>query len=113
MTSVGGCDEVDGCPFNGTFVNTNVSFNMFTRSERSASRGGFAITTAMFGVLFITSSLWLVKRVRERENSAETLPVPLVPGILRAFKNHAFRPLLIGCTILSDLWGPPPTIVYQ
>lgn len=70
----------------------------FVASERNV----FTVLALIFGGYYIFTMLVLVFSMQERKKSLEPPPVPLVPSILRAFKNIAFRPLL-GAWILDHM----------
>eukprot|EP01006_Ploeotia_vitrea_P018099 TRINITY_DN49364_c0_g1_i1.p1 TRINITY_DN49364_c0_g1~~TRINITY_DN49364_c0_g1_i1.p1 ORF type:complete len:763 (+),score=426.35 TRINITY_DN49364_c0_g1_i1:37-2325(+) len=63
---------------------------------KADDREVYRLLATIFGSYYIITMCNLVFRMKERGKSMETRPVPLVPSVLRAFKNVAFRPLLIG-----------------
>ena len=77
-----------------------VSFTGFKLSALDANRVAFAALAGGFGLYYVASVLLMVWRVKERPLLGEALnPVPLVPSFMRAFKNDAFRPLLVAWTL--------------
>jgi len=77
-----------------------VDFTGFKLSALAANRVAFAALAGGFGLYYITSILLMVWRVRERPLLGEAAnKVPLVPSFMRAFKNDAFRPLLVAWTL--------------
>merc|ERR1711939_897068 len=54
------------------------------------------MTACIFGAWYMITTFLLVANVKERQASTEESNPPLIPCIMRCFKNTAFRPLLIG-----------------
>ena len=74
-----------------------VPFEVFDASSLDAQRLAFLLVALVFGLYYVGTIANLVLTIRERSGrlqSAAPQP-PLVPSILRAFKNIAFRPLLL------------------
>jgi len=77
-----------------------VPFSRYDVSYVDAQRLSFTIVAVIFGVYFVVSQLNCVASVQERQHMARTADdgpktvTPLVPSIMRSFKNIAFRPLL-------------------
>lgn len=59
----------------------------------------YTIVAVFFAGYYLLTVYPLVFLLKERHASQEDRPVPLVPSILRSFKNHAFRPLLVAWTL--------------
>eukprot|EP00736_Rhodelphis_marinus_P000689 Rmarinus@m.29888 len=79
--------------------NQEVDFMYYEISDIDSQRLAFMTVSIIFGLWFVLTMELLVYKVKEREASLDQAPVPLVPSILRAFKNRAFRPLLIGWSL--------------
>jgi glycoside/pentoside/hexuronide:cation symporter, GPH family len=62
-------------------------------SQWLSQRNSFTVLALIFGVYYVVTMYFLIFRIKEREKSLAIAPIPLVPSILRAFKNIAFRPL--------------------
>ena len=87
---------VNPCPPGAECVN----FTGFKLSALAANRVAFAALAGGFGLYYVTSVLLMVLRVKERPLLGEASnKVPLVPSFMRAFKNDAFRPLLVAWTL--------------
>ena len=71
----------------------------YEMSDVTAGRMAFMICSLVAAVYFCLTIFFLCISVKERESSTISRPVPLVPSILRAFENRAFRPLLVGWTL--------------
>ena len=75
---------------------TTVTFDRFGSSSLDSMRYAYFVVALLFGLYYLVTSYYLVFRIQERAASTEgTTPVPLVPSILRSFRNRAFRPLLV------------------
>eukprot|EP00164_Ancoracysta_twista_P010172 GFYU01015269.1.p1 GENE.GFYU01015269.1~~GFYU01015269.1.p1 ORF type:complete len:809 (-),score=267.89 GFYU01015269.1:148-2538(-) len=87
----------DHCFSNSTLKPTaSVEFAKYNMAAIDSQRTSFTIVAIIFGLWFILTMMYLVFIVSERQASSDKGPVPLVPSILRSFKNRAFRPLLAG-----------------
>jgi glycine hydroxymethyltransferase len=79
-----------------------VSFTAYKLSALAANRAAFAALAGAFGLYYVLSVAVMVWRVKERPLLGEAANrVPLVPSFMRAFKNDAFRPLLVAWTLES------------
>jgi len=58
-------------------------------------RATFTTFAVLFGALLALSYWHLIARVRERPDYVNRPPNPLVPGVRRVMRNHAFRLLLV------------------
>ena len=73
-----------------------VSADVYGVLYLDAQRTAFFVVSLAFGIYYVLSITNCVASIRERKMSEESkTAVPLVPSILRAFKNRAFRPLLV------------------
>ena len=64
----------------------------------------FAVVGAFFGGYYILSILNLASNVSERVDSRAQIPCPLVPSMLRSFRNPAFTVLLAAWLIDAIGW---------
>lgn len=72
------------------------SVENFSISNLQASQKAFFYCALIFGIYYVLSISNCVFTIRERLLKKDAaVPIPLVPSILRAFKNRAFRPLLV------------------
>ena len=77
-----------------------VEFTGYKLSALAANRVAFAALAGGFGAYYVISVALMVWRVKERPLLGEAANrVPLVPSFMRAFKNDAFRPLLVAWTL--------------
>jgi len=93
-----------------------VAVTAYSVSSLSAQRGAYAALSTAFGLYYVVAACVLAWRVRERPLLGEAAPrVPLVPAMMRAFKNRAFRPLLVAWALeglgLSSLLTMAPFFV--
>ena len=93
-----------------------VAVTAYSVSSLAAQRGAYAALSAAFGLYYAAAACVLAWRVRERPLLGEAAPrVPLVPAMMRAFKNRAFRPLLVAWALeglgLSSLLTMAPFFV--
>ena len=68
-------------------------------SDISSYRWAFTITGVIFGLYSILAMTNCVRVIRERPQSLDQPRAPLAACVLRAFKNVAFRPLLMAWTL--------------
>ncbi|CAD7697159.1 unnamed protein product [Ostreobium quekettii] len=72
-----------------------VAAEVFDISYLNAQKKSFFFVSLVFGIYFVSSVWNCVLSIQERKMSEEAkITIPLVPSILRAFKNRAFKPLL-------------------
>lgn len=97
-----GLDEAGSCGYPGAagstmaLLNRTVEIFQYDTSNLDATRLAFQLTAIFFGAWYVLSIAGLVFTVKERETSQrQAAPVPLVPSVMRAFRNSAFRPLLM------------------
>ena len=64
----------------------------------------FAVVGAFFGCTYILSIINLVSNIAERSDSQSQLATPLVPSMIRAFRNPAFTVLLAAWFIDAIGW---------
>jgi hypothetical protein len=100
------------CPIAAECVN----FTGYRLSALAANRAAFAALAGGFGLYYILAVAGMVWRVKERPLLGEAAnPVPLVPSFMRAFKNVAFRPLLVAWALealgLSSLTTMAPFFI--
>lgn len=93
-----------------------VAVTAYSVSSLAAQRRAYAALSTAFGLYYIAAACVLAWRVRERPLLGEAAPrVPLVPAMMRAFKNKAFRPLLVAWALeglgLSSLLTMAPFFV--
>ena len=89
---------VCGLPADPTaqLLNATVEVYQYDTGNLDATRLAFQVTALFFGLWYVLTILNLVYQVKERETSqTQAAPVPLVPSVMRAFANAAFRPLLL------------------
>ena len=55
----------------------------------------FQLLAAIFGSWYVLSMYALITTVKERKQSLKQMKAPLVPAVMRSFRNIAFRPLVI------------------
>lgn len=92
------------------------TFTRYAMPSLAAQRGAYAAISASFGVYYVLAALITAARVRERPLPPDAVErVPLVPSMMRAFKNRAFRPLLAAWALeglgLSSLLTMAPFFV--
>ena len=97
-------------------VSECVAVTAYSVSSLAAQRGAYAALSTAFGLYYVVAAAVLAWRVRERPLLGEAAPrVPLVPAMMRAFKNRAFRPLLVAWALeglgLSSLLTMAPFFV--
>merc|ERR1711988_321921 len=75
-----------------------ITFFQYDQDELSVTRVAMFLTALGLGCWYVVTTVMLVLGVGERKASTEegTSNPPLVPCIMRCFKNTAFRPLLVG-----------------
>ena len=76
-----------------------VRFVQYSMSDISSYRWAFTITGVIFGLYSILAMTNCVRVIRERPQSLDQPRAPLAACVLRAFKNVAFRPLLMAWTL--------------
>jgi len=79
-----------------TFGSTScATFSKYEVSALQSQQQSYILVAAVFGFYYVMTQWNMVRKIKERPASVENkAPVPLVPSILRAFQNGAFRPLL-------------------
>lgn len=87
-------DILSSCGDNST--HTGVDVTQYGLSMLNATRYSYTGVACCFALFYVVACFNLVYRVKESTKGQDQIVVPLVPSILRAFKNIAFRPLLVG-----------------
>lgn len=83
----------------GCVTDNCVRFVQYGMSDISSYRWAFTITGLVFGLYSILAMTNCVRVIRERPQSLDQPRAPLAACVLRAFKNVAFRPLLMAWTL--------------
>jgi len=87
---------VEGTALVEGYANMTMTIFKYSAAELEVTRTAMMITALLFGLWYTVATAALVAGVQERPVSVSTSNPPLIPCIMRCFKNTAFRPLLLG-----------------